>query len=126
MLRMQGVHPRRKLHEHVEIEKREGYLMNTLRSIVAIRRFVVVAVLACMVWLPALPTQAAEVVTGDAIPSAPMKEIGNVASGAAEDTLKACVARIPKDASVGQRMMAELSCDRDEETRKSIDAVPGR
>lgn len=56
----------------------------------------------------------------------PSKELGLVASGAAEDTLLACLARIPKDASAGQRMFAEQSCKRDEGTRESIHAVPGR
>jgi hypothetical protein len=43
-----------------------------------------------------------------------------------EDSLKSCMGRIPKDASTGQRMMAEQGCGRDQEIRKSIDAVPGR
>lgn len=51
---------------------------------------------------------------------------GVIASGAVEDSRKACMARVPKDASAGQRMMAEQSCDRDNFDRKSIDAVPGR
>ncbi|MBI5853812.1 MAG: hypothetical protein HZB35_00965 [Nitrospirae bacterium] len=49
-----------------------------------------------------------------------------VASGAVEDSLLACLARIPKDASAGQRMMAEQSCKRDEGTREVAQAVPGR
>lgn len=40
------------------------------------------------------------------------------AAGAASDTLKACLARIPKDASVGQRMIAERSCERDQADRR--------
>ena len=51
---------------------------------------------------------------------------GAIASGAVEDSRKACMARVPKDASAGQRMMAEQSCDRDNFDRKSIDSVPGR
>ncbi len=47
------------------------------------------------------------------------------ASGAVEDNLKTCMGRIPKDASAGQRMMAEQGCGRDQETRKSLDAIPG-
>jgi len=46
------------------------------------------------------------------------------ASGAAEDTLKACLARIPKIASVGQRMLAEQTCAGEEETRKAIRVAP--
>lgn len=48
-----------------------------------------------------------------------------IAAGAVEDTLKACRARIPKDASIGQRMIAEQSCGRDESDRKPFLAVPG-
>ena len=48
-----------------------------------------------------------------------------IADGAVEDTLKACMARIPKDASIGQRMIAEQSCGRDERDRKPFLAVPG-
>jgi hypothetical protein len=33
--------------------------------------------------------------------------------------------RIPADASAGQRMMAEQSCQRDEQGRKAILSVPG-
>jgi len=35
------------------------------------------------------------------------------------------MARIPKDASIGQLMIAEQSCWRDENERKPIQAVPG-
>ena len=48
-----------------------------------------------------------------------------IAAGAVEDTLKACMARIPKDASIGQRMIAEQGCGRDERDRKPFEAVPG-
>ena len=48
-----------------------------------------------------------------------------IAAGAVEDTLKACMARIPKDASIGQRMTAEQSCGRDERDRNPFLAVPG-
>lgn len=47
------------------------------------------------------------------------------ASGQAGDTLEACLARIPEDASAGQRMIAEESCKRDAANRKSIESVPG-
>jgi hypothetical protein len=48
-----------------------------------------------------------------------------MAAGAVEDTLPACMARIPKDASIGQRMIAEQSCGRDESERKLFEAIPG-
>lgn len=49
----------------------------------------------------------------------------DIAAGAAEDTLQACRARIPQDASIGQLMIAEQSCARDENDRKPVQAVPG-
>jgi hypothetical protein len=48
----------------------------------------------------------------------------DIAVGAAEDTLGTCRARIPRDASIGQVMMAEQSCWRDENERTPIQAVP--
>ena len=47
----------------------------------------------------------------------PKDRLGDVSPGAVEDTLKACLARIPEEATVGQRMLAELSCRREVETR---------
>ena len=47
------------------------------------------------------------------------------ASGTMADTLKGCLLRIPKDASAGQRMFAEGSCNRDEYARQEIAATPG-
>jgi hypothetical protein len=49
---------------------------------------------------------------------------GDVAPGAVEDTLKACLARIPEKATVGQRMLAELTCQREDETRKTYQGAP--
>jgi predicted metal-binding membrane protein len=43
----------------------------------------------------------------------------------AEDSLQACMGRIPKDASIGQRMIAEQTCHRDESERVPFEAVPG-
>jgi hypothetical protein len=56
----------------------------------------------------------------------PKNGLSMTASGAAEDNLKYCLQRIPQKASTGQRMMAEQGCRRDQESRKAIDAVPGR
>ena|SRR5690349_21091172 len=50
--------------------------------------------------------------------------LGVMASGAAEDTLKACIARIPAAASAGQRMLAEQSCAGEEKKRKAIRSAP--
>lgn len=46
------------------------------------------------------------------------KGLGRIAAGAVEDTLQACMARIPSDATAGQRMLAERSCERDQAARK--------
>jgi hypothetical protein len=47
-----------------------------------------------------------------------------VSQGGDDDTLKACLARIPDDASDGQRMLATLTCERDEKVRNPIEIVP--
>ncbi|GJL70763.1 MAG: hypothetical protein NPIRA06_33980 [Nitrospirales bacterium] len=49
-----------------------------------------------------------------------------VSTGTQGDTLEACISRIPKDATDGQRMIATTSCERDAKARTSIDAVPGK
>lgn len=46
------------------------------------------------------------------------KNIDRIATGSVEDDLNACMARIPKDASAGQRMLAEESCRRDQANRR--------
>ncbi len=58
----------------------------------------------------------------DAITSGPKR----ISQGTQGDTLSACLARIPSDASDSQRMLATLTCERDAKTRASIDAVPGQ
>ena len=49
-----------------------------------------------------------------------------VSQGTQGDSLSACLARIPSDATAGQRMLAERTCQRDAANRASIDAVPGQ
>lgn len=75
-----------------------------------------------LIGLPA--TQATDQLSGKAASSVSTRDVGNVAAGAVEDTLKACLSRIPTDASTGQRLIAETSCQRDEMDRKVIQAVP--
>jgi hypothetical protein len=41
-----------------------------------------------------------------------------VASGSVEDNLNDCMARIPQDASAGQRMLAAESCKRDQSNQR--------
>lgn len=54
--------------------------------------------------------------TGSA--AATTKGIDRIASGSVEDSLEACKARIPSDASAGQKMLAEESCHRDQAVRR--------
>ena len=67
---------------------------------------------------------ASEGTTGStAVLSAPVqaslsKDINRVASGSVEDSSAACAGRIPKDASAGQKMLAEESCSRDQAARR--------
>ncbi len=49
-----------------------------------------------------------------------------VSQGTQGDSLDACISRIPNDASAGQQMIAERTCQRDAENRSSILAVPGQ
>jgi hypothetical protein len=53
-----------------------------------------------------------------------IQDTGVIASGAAEDTLKTCLARIPRVASTGQRMLAEQSCAGEETARNAIQSAP--
>jgi len=50
----------------------------------------------------------------------PATQQGLMASGAVEDTLKACVGRIPSDATIGQRLLAEQSCAGQQQTRQLV------
>lgn len=56
--------------------------------------------------------------TSTAATAATTTGIGRVASRTVEDSLPACLARIPKDASAGQKMLAEESCRRDQAARR--------
>lgn len=83
--------------------------------------------LALILWaLPVPPAHAADQPLGVSVSSTPTVEQGLAAAGAVEDTLKACLARIPKGASDGQRMIAEQGCRRDEGDRKVSQTNPHR
>lgn len=87
-----------------------------------IQRMILIASLLLAMEEIARATQAADqppAATSESLPAP-----SDSASGAAEDTLNACITRIPKDASIGQRMIAVESCQRDEADRKPIQAVP--
>ncbi|MBM4124763.1 MAG: hypothetical protein FJ246_07420 [Nitrospira sp.] len=79
-----------------------------------IRSMVLVAALALTTGCAELSSQDAGS-TGSAVAT---NGHARVAAGAVEDSLKACLARIPGNASSGQRMVAEQSCQRDQGDRK--------
>ncbi len=94
-------------------------------STMTMKKSALIGTVALLALCPVL-SEAAERSPGDATSSDMRLAPPAVASGAVEDTLKACLARIPKDASAGQRMMAEESCQRDEATRQPFVVAPGR
>jgi hypothetical protein len=71
-------------------------------------------------WSP-FNTFAAEGKVKGAVITAPVPQI---ASGSVEDSLKACLARIPEKASVGQRMLAERTCQGEDGSRKTMNNAP--
>lgn len=72
-----------------------------------------------------VPAEAADLLPAQVAAEAGVSTEPEVAAGAVEDTMQACMARIPQDATIGQRMIAEQSCWRDENDRKSLQVVPG-
>jgi hypothetical protein len=76
----------------------------------------------------ALPisAEAADGVANKPAPPAAADVQSSAAAGAVEDTLQACMTRIPKDSSLGQRLIAERSCARDDNDRKPFQNTPGR
>lgn len=71
------------------------------------------------------PAQAAEQPGGGSAAESAAATVPGLAAGAVEDTLQACMARIPQDSSIGQRMMAEQGCWRDENVRKPFQSDHG-
>ena len=92
-----------------------------MRTDLFIRHIVILTSLVLISWVSAW---AAEPPPAKTPP--PISTVGqpNVAAGSVEDTLKDCLARIPKDGSTGQRMLAEQSCKTAEGTRKLDNAAP--
>jgi len=88
------------------------------------RMFCAVLLLFAVSWV-AVSAQAADSRPTARAPGTDTAIESRIAAGAVEDTLKACMARIPKEASIGQRMIAEQSCGRDERDRNPFQAVPG-
>jgi hypothetical protein len=55
---------------------------------------------------------------------APTADLNTVAANSVQDTLKACLARIPEDATVGQRLLAEQNCRGEERARQEVEVTP--
>jgi hypothetical protein len=70
--------------------------------------------------------QAADKTSAVSAPPDATIPVNAIAAGASEDSLQACLARIPKAATTGQRLLAEQSCLRDEGDRKPFPATLGR
>src|SRR5574341_1846207 len=91
-----------------------------MRSHLFINRVVLLSFLISISLLTTPATYAADQLVEGAMVLAPNEALNVLASGAVEDTLKACLARIPGDASAGQRLLAEQTCAGEEGTRKLI------
>src|SRR2546428_11822618 len=78
-----------------------------MRHYLFIRRTVLVASLMLIPWISPLSAYAADQQSGKAIHSASAEALDVAAVGAAPGTLKGCLARNPKDATAGQRMVAQ-------------------
>jgi hypothetical protein len=92
-----------------------------MRTYRFIRHIAILTSLVLISWLPAL---AAEPPPASPTPPVSTAEKAKVAAGSIEDTLKDCLARIPKEATAGQRMLAEQSCKTAEGTRKLDTSAP--
>lgn len=91
-----------------------------------ITRSIVIASLALIPWITAPFAEAAGKAPKLSAPPTQSEGRSIVASGSVEDSQQACLARIPKVATAGQRMVAEDSCKRDQESRQSLQSAPGR
>lgn len=96
-----------------------------MKTTVFTKRTICVLAVLLAASLGRVTTQAADREPAMVAPGSDATTETDISAGAAEDTLGACIARIPKDASIGQVMIAEQSCWRDENDRKPIQAVPG-
>ena len=101
----------------------EGVMMN--RAIPKRAAIAVMTVLFATLSIgSAQSAQAAHPQVKDIAGAVSIGELGLMASGAAEDTLKACMTRIPQHASAGQRMLAKQTCAGEEVTRSVIRSAP--
>jgi hypothetical protein len=93
------------------------------KSTIISRIFVVSLVILMASW--AVPfVNAAEPPVKEATPRAPATDLNKVAANSIDDTLKACLARIPEVATPGQRLLAEQNCRGEESTRQETQVTP--
>jgi len=114
-----GAQEMRSLEDHEEVNVMKTLTMTKGTAVVLMA--VLFAVLSIQ---SSQSAQAADSHVKGAMRFAPIEVLGAIASGAVEDTLQACLARIPEVASAGQRMLAEQSCAAEEETRSTIQSAP--
>ena len=74
-------------------------------------------------WLIPL-AHAAEQSTKETMHRAPTVDLNTVAANSVQDTLKACLTRIPDDATIGQRLLAEQNCRGEERARQEAEVTP--
>ena len=91
----------------------------TMRIQLFMKQVVFIGCLVASAVLPTVQGHAADPPAKELPASLATGEMNVMASGSVEDTLKLCLARIPKDASVGQRLLAEQSCQGAERTRST-------
>jgi len=80
------------------------------------RSLLIVATL-CILWLGPVISTATQPVQDEAIHSVFKDGLEQIFAGGLEDSLPACLARIPAEASAGQRLLAVDSCKQDEVVR---------
>ncbi len=89
-----------------------------------VSRTILVATLALIPWIAGSSAEAAGNAPKASAPPTQLEGRSIVAVDSVEDTYQACLDRIPKVATAGQRMFAEDSCKRDQATRKLIHEMP--
>lgn len=95
-----------------------------MRTILFIKRTICAVPFIVVISFVLVPAQAADQQPAIGVPGPAVIIEPDTAAGAVEDTIQACMARIPKDASIGQRIIAEQGCWRDESDRKPFQSVP--
>jgi hypothetical protein len=66
----------------------------------------------------------AEQATKETTNPTPKEGLNAIAANSIDDTLKACLARIPEVATPGQRLLAEQNCHAEEKTRQAEQVGP--